>query len=170
MNALREDLAMCRREAPLYERAIWAVAAYRVGRWLAPRVEAQPGPLRLAMKMPLLAVQRLVEAFTGIELPTGATIGPGLRIWHGQGLVLNPKVRLGSHCVLRHGVTVGNLDPGGPVPVVGDRVEFGAYAQVLGGITVGDDARIGAMSVVLQDVPAGATAVGVPARIIAPSA
>jgi serine O-acetyltransferase len=122
--------------------------------------------MRYAVKAPLLLAQRLVEAVTGIELPPQTTVGPGLRIWHGGNVVLNPKSRIGSHCLLRHGVTIGNLVPQGPCPVIGDRVEFGAYAQVLGGITVGDDARIGAMSVVLQDVPPGATAVGVPATII----
>jgi serine O-acetyltransferase len=118
------------------------------------------------VKAPLLVLQRLVEALTGIELPAQTHVGPGLRIWHGGNVVINPRTRIGSQCLLRHGVTIGNLVPLGPCPVIGDRVEFGAYAQVLGGITVGDDARIGAMSVVLQDVPPGATAVGVPARII----
>jgi len=67
---------------------------------------------------------------------------------------------------MRQGVTIGNRREGGPVPVIGDNVEFGAYAQVLGGVRVGDNCRIGAMSVVLSDVPDGATAVGAPARII----
>jgi len=67
---------------------------------------------------------------------------------------------------LRQGVTIGNRHPDGPVPVIGDNVELGAYAQVLGGVRIGDNARIGAMSVVLCDVPDGATAVGAPARVI----
>ena len=63
-------------------------------------------------------------------------------------------------------MTIGNRAEGGPVPVIGNRVDFGAYAQVLGGIVVGDGAKIGAMSVVLSDVPPGATAVGAAAKVV----
>jgi len=170
IESFRVDRARYPREAWLYERSLWAVATYRFGSWLNFRfgawTAAQSTPLRYAIKAPLLLGQRLVEVATGIELPHQARIGPGLRIWHGGNVVLNPKTQIGSDCLLRHGVTIGNLVPHGPCPVIGNGVEFGAYAQVLGGITVGDNARIGAMSVVLQDVPPGATAVGVPARII----
>ncbi|MDX6720715.1 MAG: serine O-acetyltransferase [Solirubrobacteraceae bacterium] len=158
------------REAWLYERALWAVAVYRLGSHLDRRfgasVEALPAPLRYAAKVPLLVGQRVVEAFTDIELPAQTRVGPGLRIWHGGNIVINPNSTIGAGCLLRHGVTIGNLEPDGPTPVIGDDVELGAYAQVLGDIRIGDGARIGAMSVVLRDVPAGATAVGVPARII----
>ena len=68
--------------------------------------------------------------------------------------------------MLRQGVTIGNVRIDGPVPRIGNRVNIGAYAQILGDVSVGDGANIGAMAVVLRDVPAGATAVGVPARII----
>ena len=64
------------------------------------------------------------------------------------------------------GVTIGDRVAGGPVPVIEDDVEIGAYAQILGGVRIGRGARVGAMSVVLQDVPPGATAVGNPARIL----
>jgi serine O-acetyltransferase len=90
---------------------------------------------------------RVVETLTGISLPKPASIGPGLRIWH-----------------------FGNRSEHGPVPSIGDNVDFGAYAQVLGGVRIGHGCRIGTMSVVLDDVPDGATAVGSPARIIAPRA
>jgi serine O-acetyltransferase len=170
LECFRVDRAGYPREAWLYERALWAVAAYRLGSWLDARFSAwlagRPVWVRYPIKITLLLAQRLMEAFTGVELPPQAEVGPGLRIWHGGNIVLNPRTRIGSHAVLRQGVTIGNLVPNGPVPVIGDRVELGAYAQVLGGITIGDDARIGAMSVVLQDVPPGATAVGIPARIL----
>lgn len=168
--AFKADRAAYPREAWLYERSIWAVAVYRLGHALARRfgawVESQPAIIRYVVKAPLLVCLRLTEAFTGIELPPQTAVGPGLRIWHGGNVTINPNSTIGANCVLRHGVTIGNLTPEGPTPVIGDRVELGAYAQVLGGITIGDDARIGAMSVVLKDVPPGATAVGVPARII----
>ena len=79
---------------------------------------------------------------------------------------MHPEVQIGRNCTLRQGVTIGNRAADGPVPVIGDDVEFGAYAQVLGAVRIGNGCRIGALSVVLCDVPDGATAVGVPARIV----
>ncbi len=109
---------------------------------------------------------RLVETLTGISLPKSVPVGPGLRIHHFGGIVIHDRARIGANCTLRHGVTIGDREPGGPVPVLDDDVDVGAYAQILGGVRIGRGARIGAMSVVLRDVPAGATAVGNPARVI----
>jgi serine O-acetyltransferase len=169
-EAFRRDRRGYAKEAWLYERSFWAVAVYRLGSGIraryGARVEALPAGLRQLVKLPALLALRLTEAYTGVELPPETPVGPGLRIWHGGNVVISPKATIGADCLLRHGVTVGNAHPGGPAPVIGDGVELGAYAQVLGGITVGDGAKVGAMSVVLQDVPAGATAVGAPARIV----
>jgi serine O-acetyltransferase len=110
---------------------------------------------------------RIAETLTGISLPRTCRIGPGLRIWHFGNIFLHKDVALGSGCTLRQGVTIGNRIVGGPVPVIEDDVEFGSYAQVLGGVRIGRGAKIGAMSVVLSDVPPGATVVGVPAKVIA---
>ncbi len=74
--------------------------------------------------------------------------------------------RIGARCTLRQGVTIGNRRDGGPVPVLEDDVDLGAYAQILGGVRVGRGAKVGALSVVLDDVPPGAVAVGSPARIV----
>jgi serine O-acetyltransferase len=93
-------------------------------------------------------------------------IGGGLRIWHFGGIFVHPEAQIGRNCTLRQGVTIGNRVADGAVPVIGDDVEFGAYAQVLGAVRIGNGCRIGALSVVLCDVPDGATAVGVPARIV----
>jgi len=106
---------------------------------------------------------------TGISIPKSARVGPGLRIYHFGNIIVHADAEIGADCVLRHGVTIGNRHEGGPVPVIEDGVELGAYAQVLGGVRVGRGARIGAMSVVLNDVPAGATAVGIPARVVEPA-
>jgi serine O-acetyltransferase/putative colanic acid biosynthesis acetyltransferase WcaB len=106
-----------------------------------------------------------VEWLMGIEIPWKTRIGPGARLRHGVGLVINDETLIGARVMLRHGVTIGNVRRGGECPVLGDDVELGAGAAVLGGITVGDGARIGANSVVTIDVPAGATAVGNPARL-----
>ena len=87
-------------------------------------------------------------------------------IHHFGNIFVHANAHIGANCTLRQGVTIGNRHENGPVPVLEDNVELGAYAQILGGVRIGKGARIGAMSVVLIDVPAGATAVGVPARIV----
>jgi serine O-acetyltransferase len=95
-------------------------------------------------------------------------IGPGFFIAHGQGTNIAAE-RIGANCFVHQGVTIGwdwKTDRG---PVIGDDVWIGANAAVMGGVKVGDGARIGANAVVLRDVPPGATAVGVPARVIVPA-
>ena len=147
----------------LKEQSIWALWLYRHGRRLDRRPPGVARKVALALYWPLF---RLVETATGVSLPKSARIGPGLRIWHFGNIFLHADTVIGANCTLRQGVTIGNRHPDGPTPVIGDNVEFGAYAQVLGGVRIGDNARIGAMSVVLCDVPDGATAVGAPARVI----
>ena len=161
------DLAADRAGYPprpwLKEQSWWAIAVYRYGR----RVDRMPDGLLKKIRLKWYWLKyRIVETLTGIMLPKEAQIGPGLRIYHFGNIIIHPDTKIGARCVLRHGVTIGNRVPDGPVPTVGDDVEFGAYAQVFGDIHIGDGAKIGAMSVVLCDVPAGATAVGVPARIV----
>jgi serine O-acetyltransferase len=146
----------------LREQSVWAVAVYRLGR----AGESLPRPLRWIAGRLYWPVYRVVETLTGISLPKAATVGPGLRIHHFGGIVIHPRAVIGADCTIRHGVTIGERFEDGPVPVVEDGVDIGAYAQVLGAITVGRDARIGAMSVVLVDVPAEAAAVGNPARVV----
>jgi serine O-acetyltransferase len=145
------------------EQSIWAIAIYRFGRRCKKR---QPGFFRNFALKRYWIYHRIVETLTGISIPNGVEIGPGLKIHHFGNIFLHNDVKIGANCVLRQGVTIGNRVPGGPVPVLEDDVELGAYAQVLGGVRVGKGAKIGAMSVVLKDVPPGATAVGIPARII----
>ena len=148
------------------EQSIWAIWVYRMGRRLDSRKsDFLHGLLTKAYWM----LYRLSEIITGISLPKAAKIGPGLRIYHFGNIIIHPEVHMGSNCTIRHGVTIGNRVEGGPVPVIGDNVDFGAYAQVLGDVRIGNNCRIGAMSVVLSDVPNDCTAVGVPARIVHPS-
>jgi serine O-acetyltransferase len=148
---------------------LWAVAAYRLQQAIDKRVGGI-ATLSPARRVPLqtacAGLSLLVQVTTGIELPLHTEIGPGLRIYHAGNITINPGVVIGRDCTLRNGVTLGNVTPQGPTPVIGDRVEFGACSMVLGDVRIGDDARIGAMALVLQDVPAGATAVGIPARIL----
>lgn len=148
--------------ALLREQSLWAVLWYRLGCWLA----SMPVPwLRRVVLWPWWLVFRFVEMLTGVSLPLGARIGPGLRIWHFGGVIVNSAAVIGANCTLRHGVTIGNRHENGGSPTLGDGVEVGAYAQILGSIRVGNGARIGAMTVVLRDVPDHAVAVGIPAQI-----
>lgn len=147
----------------LQEQSIWAVWIYRIGR----RIHAwRDGYFKWATLKIYWLVYRMIETAVGITLPISADIGPGLRIWHFGNIVVHADAIIGANCTLRQGVTIGNRHQDGPVPHIGDNVEFGAYAQVLGGVKIGNNCKIGAMSVVLIDMPDGATAVGIPARIV----
>lgn len=147
----------------LKEQSIWAIAVYRWGNGLLKQPDSWYK--RINTKIYWL-IFRFVETMTGISIPHEAQIGGGVRIHHFGNIFINPAVIIGRNCTLRHGVTIGNRVADGPVPRIGNDVEFGAYAQVLGGVRIGNGAKIGAMSVVLKDVPDGCTAVGNPARII----
>lgn len=113
-------------------------------------------------------ISQISRFLTGIEIHPGATIGKGLFIDHGMGVVIGETAEIGENVVLYHGVTLGGTgkDKGKRHPTVGDNVIIGAGAKVLGPITIGNNAKIGANSVVLIDVPSGATAVGNKAKNI----
>lgn len=145
------------------QRSLWAVAVYRFGRWVD---EQPPGVRRRALTTAYWVAFLVAETLTGISILKDVRIGAGLRIHHAGPVVVNAGVVIGANCTMEHGVTLGVRHPGGPVPRLGDDVVLGAYAQVLGEVAVGDGARIGALTLVLDDVPAGATAVGVPARVV----
>ena len=106
--------------------------------------------------------------WTGIEIHPGATIGHRLVIDHGMGIVIGETAEIGDDCLLYQGVTLGGTgkDKGKRHPTLGNNVLVGSGAKVLGPFIVGDNARIAAGAVVLSEVPANATAVGVPARIV----
>ena len=113
-------------------------------------------------------VSQWARFWTGIEIHPGATIGRRLVIDHGTGIVIGETAELGDDVLLYQGVTLGGTgkDVGKRHPTLGNNVMVGAGARVLGPITVRDNSRIAAGAVVLQDVPEGATAVGVPAQIV----
>ncbi len=106
--------------------------------------------------------------FTGIEIYPGASIGRRFFIDHGMGVVIGETSVIGDDCTLYHGVTLGGTSwkKGKRHPTLGNQVVIGAGAKVLGPIVLGDGARIGSNAVVVKDVPKGATAVGIPARIL----
>src|SRR6188474_3316897 len=109
---------------------------------------------------------------TGIEIHPGAQIGRRFFIDHGMGVVIGETAEIGDDCTLYHGVTLGGTswNKGKRHPTLRDGVVLGAGAKVLGPITVGTGARVGSNAVVVKDVPPGATAIGIPARIIAQQA
>lgn len=113
-------------------------------------------------------ISQLGRFMTGVEIHPGATIGRGLMIDHGMGVVIGETAVVGDNCTIYQGVTLGGTgkDTGKRHPTIGNNVMIGSGAKVLGPFTVGDNAKIAAGAVVLDAVPEGATAVGVPARMI----
>lgn len=113
-------------------------------------------------------ISHLGRFFTGIEIHPGATIGRGVFIDHGMGVVIGETAIVGDYCLIYQGVTLGGTgkETGKRHPTLGQHVVVGAGAKVLGNIQVGDYARVGAGSIVLRPVPAHCTAVGVPGRNI----
>ncbi|MBQ2945860.1 MAG: serine O-acetyltransferase [Clostridia bacterium] len=105
---------------------------------------------------------------TGIEIHPGATIGKGLFIDHGTGVVIGETVEIGDNCLIYQGVTLGGTgkDKGKRHPTLGNNVMVGSGAKVLGPLYIGDNAKIASGAVVLSNVPANSTAVGVPARVV----
>ncbi len=117
---------------------------------------------------PLARVVAYVSrAATGIEIHPAARLGRRFFIDHGVGVVIGETAQVGDDVMLYHGVTLGGRSMARVKrhPTLGDRVTVGAGAKILGPVTVGDDAQVGANSVVVKDVPAGAVATGVPARV-----
>lgn len=110
----------------------------------------------------------LARMATGIDIQPAARIGPGFFIDHGAGVVIGETTEIGRDVTLHHGVTLGGnaWSPGKRHPTLGDRVMVGAGAKILGPVTLGAEARVGANSVVVEDVPPEATVVGIPARIV----
>lgn len=132
-------------------------------------------PISFVLFIPYFLLYRFfVEWLLGIELPWKTRIGPGLRIDHGQALVVNDGTVFGAGCTLRNGTTIGNKRAKDGTytraPRFGNRVDIGANAVIIGPITIGDDVAIGAGAVVVKNVPAGHVAVGNPARILPRSA
>ena len=154
----RDPAARSRAEVLLLYSGLHALMLYRLshalhrsGHYFAARLVSQSG-----------------RFLTGIEIHPGAEIGEGLFIDHGSGVVIGETAIIGDNCTLYQGVTLGGTgkETGKRHPTLGDGVMVGAGAKLLGNFTVGDGAKIAAGAVVLGDVPAEATAVGIPARVV----
>jgi len=146
-----------------------SIAAYRFGVW---RMGIRSKLLRAPFSILYRSLFRYCRNHYGIELPYSATVGRRVIIEHQSGIVIHGNAVIDDDSIIRQGVTVGNksLDRPLDAPILGKRVNVGAGAKILGAVHIGDDATIGANAVVLTDVPPGAVAVGIPARILpAPS-
>ena len=137
---------------------------------LAQKIRALPDPWWM-LGLPYLAFYRLAVEWTlGIELRFKTRVGPRLRLFHGHALVVHEATIIGADCILRQSTTIGNktlADGGeGGSPVLGDGVDVGSNVVILGAISIGDKSVIGAGSVVVKDVPAGAVVAGNPAQVI----
>ena len=154
----RDPAAKSALEIVLTYSGVHAVMIYRLSHALYKR------RLLLAAR----AVSQIGRLLTGIEIHPGAKIGKGLLIDHGSGVVIGETAEIGDYCLLYQGCTLGGTgkDKGKRHPTLGNGVMVGCGAKVLGPFKVGDGAKIAANAVVLSEVPAGATAVGVPAKVV----
>ena len=113
-------------------------------------------------------ISQIARFLTGIEIHPGATLGAGILIDHGMGVVIGETAELGDRITIYHGTTLGGTgkEKGKRHPTVGNNVVIGAGAKILGNISIGSNSKIGANSVVINDVPEGATVVGIPGRVV----
>ncbi|MGQ7295872.1 serine O-acetyltransferase [Quadrisphaera sp. KR29] len=162
---LRDPAARSRLEVVLTAPGLHALWAHRAAHALWRR-----GP---GWYLPARLVSHWARRRTGVEVHPAARLGRRIVIDHGMGVVIGETAVVGDDVLMYHGTTLGGRvsglqgeQQGRRHPTVGDRVVLGAGATVLGAVRVGDDARVGAGAVVLVDVPDGATAVGVPARVV----
>ena len=159
---LREDWITHERD--ILRRGLWVMVVYRFGCWC---YRIRPRAIRKPFSFLYKLLKLVCEILTGIELPCEASVGKRFKIEHFGNLIVSGDAVFGDDVVIRNGVTVGVRRTGfRGAPVIGDRVDIGAGAKILGRITIGDDVVIGANAVVLEDVPANSIAVGVPARIV----
>jgi serine O-acetyltransferase len=152
----RDPAAKSRLEVFLCYPGFHAVRAHRMTHWM------WNNNLRLLARW----FSQFARFFTGIEIHPGAKIGKNLFIDHGMGVVIGETATIGDNVTIYHGVTLGGTSskPGIRHPQVGNNVIIGSGAQILGPIYLNDGSRIGSNAVVVKDVPAGATMVGIPAR------
>ncbi|NRF67645.1 serine O-acetyltransferase [Aquincola sp. S2] len=171
-SRLREDIA-CIRERDPAARSTWEVITCYPGLHALIWHRLAHRAWKAGFTVTGRFLSHLGRFFSGIEIHPGATIGRRVFIDHGMGIVIGETAEVGDECTIYQGVTLGgtSLTKGAKRhPTLGRGVIVSAGAKVLGGFTVGDGARIGSNAVLLQPVPAGATAVGIPARIVQKSA
>src|ERR1700726_3216332 len=166
-NRLREDIAAIRERDPA-ARSAWEVVTCYPGFHVVVLHRIAHACWGSGWRWLGRFVSQFARFLTGIEIHPGATLGRRVFIDHGMGVVVGETAEIGDDCTLYHGVTLGGTSwkAGKRHPTLGRGVVLGAGAKVLGPILVGDHAKVGSNAVVVRNVPAGATAVGIPARIV----
>jgi serine O-acetyltransferase len=158
---LREDWNTYERD--ITRQGLWVMCVYRFGNW---RYTVRPALLRLPLSFLYKFFKLLSQILTGIDLPCEVRVGRRFKIEHFGGLIVSGDTVFGDDVVIRNNVTIGLRRTGIPgAPVIGNRVDIGAGAVIVGAIRIGDDVSIGANAVVLTDVPPNCVAVGVPAIV-----
>lgn len=162
---LREDWRTYERDWA--RQGMWVMAVYRFGRW---RYNIKWAWMRRPFSFAYRILKVLSQILTGIDLPCEATVGRRFKVEHFGGIVISGDAVIGDDVIVRNGVTIGlrRTNERG-APVIGNGVDIGAGAKILGPITIGDGAAIGANAVVLRDVPPHSIAVGIPATIKYPN-
>jgi len=158
---IREDFRAYNRDWGA--QGFWVMVVYRFGRW---RYGIKPVILRKPFSFLYKLLFKFIQIITGIELPCEVQIGRNFVIDHFGGVIISGYAQFGDNCRIRNGVVVGlsRVDEHS-APVIGDNVDIGAGAKVLGQIRIGNNVIIGANAVVLSDVPDNSIAVGVPAQV-----
>lgn len=166
-NRLREDIAVVFERDPA-ARTTWEVLTCYPGLHAIVLHRMSHALWNAGLKWLARFLSHIARWLTGIEIHPGATIGRRFFIDHGMGVVIGETSELGDDCTLYHGVTLGGTtwNKGKRHPTLAGNVVVGAGAKILGPITVGVGAKVGSNAVVVKDVPPGATAVGIPARIL----
>ncbi|MDP1523591.1 MAG: serine acetyltransferase [Methylotenera sp.] len=160
-NNIRNDLKSYKGD--FGAQGFWVMLVYRFGRW---RYGVRPAILRKFFSLIYKILYKFIQIITGIELPCEAEIGSNFIIDHFGGIVVSGYTKIGDNCRIRNGVVIGlkNIEEVG-APEIGNNVDIGAGAKVLGKIKIGNNVLIGANAVVICDVPDNSIAVGVPALI-----
>jgi serine O-acetyltransferase len=163
MNVILEDLRT-QREG-LLSFGFWALLVYRFGH---ARFVIRNRLLRAPWTLVYILLNKLVEMLCGISIGSTASVGRRLCIEHHGCIVIHGATVIGDDCLIRHGVTTGNVGVADPLgaPTIGNKVEIGAGAKILGRVVVGSQVVIGANAVVVTDVPDHVVVGGIPARII----
>ncbi len=164
---IREDI-QCVFERDPAARSVWEVVTCYPGFHALQLHRISHGLWKMGLRWLARFMSHGIRFVTGIEIHPGATIGRRVFIDHGMGVVIGETAEIGDECTLYHGVTLGGVswNKGKRHPTLGRGVVVGTGAKILGPFLVGDGAKIGSNSVVVKPVPAGATVVGIPARVV----
>ncbi len=161
-KAIKTDLSTY--EGRWSAQGFWVMVVYRFGQW---RYNISNPVFRKPFSLLYKVLYKIVQIVSGIELPCEVPIGKNFRIEHFGDIIISGYASFGDNCIIRNGVTVGlkNIEEK-TAPTIGNNVNIGAGAKILGNITIGDNVDIGANAVVIASVPDNMIAVGIPARII----